>query len=176
MNGHEEEHQRSDITPPKHSAKLRDNASVFNFQGEGRVRRICQQPRLPQSLPGSQDSLFIFCSNTISFMSLFTIFKKKGQAMLCKSNIPEISFGGHSIFHRGPWRGRERDGSVPPAPPHMVPAATGPRGCCHSSHAPAQQPPASGRQQTVPGAKGDPPGKPWPAFTDNAAFSSLLSQ
>lgn len=73
--------------------------------------------------------------------------------------------------------GAERRGK---GPSHLTPAhdtrSYWPCECCCSSHAPSQQPPASGRQQTAPGAKGLPPGKLRPAFTENAAFSSLLFQ
>jgi len=44
MNGPEEEHQKSDINPSKHSAKLRDNASVFSDRGER------SQEALPRAL------------------------------------------------------------------------------------------------------------------------------
>lgn len=108
MNGCEEQRQKRDINPPKHSAKLWDNASVFNYRGEGRVRRLCQQPHLPQSLPESQDSLFIFCSNTMSSMNLFTILKRKtrprsASLMLLKSalEVTPSSTAGHGAGGRG---------------------------------------------------------------------------
>lgn len=97
-------------------------------------------------------------------------FKKKDQAMLCRSNIIKICFGDHSVFPMA-GHGAERRGK---GPSHLTPAhgtrSYWPWECCCSSHAPSQQPPASGGQQTASGAKGVPPGKLQPAFTELQHF------
>lgn len=114
--------------------------------------------------------LFTVCSNTTSFMSLFTASKRKtrlrsASLILLKPAlaVTPSSTAGHGAGGR--WKGLS----------HAPPGATEPKEHCGFLQAPAQQPPASGRQQTVPGAKGNPPGRSQPAFTGNAAFPSFLA-
>lgn len=102
-------------------------------------------------------------------MRWFTILKRKTKPcsaglILSKSalEITQSPMAGHGAERRGK------------GPSHLTPAhgtrSYWPWECCCSSHAPSQQPLASGRQQTASGAKGVPPGKLQPAFTELQHF------
>lgn len=104
--------ERSDITPqntaqscgitPQFSITMVRAESVGSANGPTH-HEACQKART---------ALYCLLKHYVLHEPVYS-FKKKDQATLCKSNIIETCFGGHSVFYSRTWRRREMEGSVP---------------------------------------------------------------
>lgn len=102
-------------------------------------------------------------------------FKKKDQAMLCRSNTIKICFGDHSVSYGRPWSRKERKRSIPPDPcprhPQLLALGMLLLLTCTISAATGFRQAANGI-----GSQRRPSRQAAACFYRTAAFSSLLSQ
>lgn len=102
-------------------------------------------------------------------------FKKKDQAMFCRSNIIKICFGDRSVSYGRPWSRKERKRSIPPDPCPRHPQLLAPGMLLLLTRTISA---ATGFRQAANGigSQRRPFRQAAACFYRTAAFSSLLSQ